>query len=456
MDENLAFAATATGSRATEARERVAELLERTGLGGGPRPAGREPVRRDAAEARRDPRDAPPARAARPRRADHGRRPGEPGRPVVARSPRAAADGAAVVFATDLPRRGRARRVACSCSTRAGRSPRARPTGSRTPSRGRSGRPRSGPRARRPGGPGDAAATWRVWSPGPERRRLGPGSGPSRPERRGDRGRARGGELANAGSGSEARMNALAEARGVTRRFGQMVAVDRRRPAAWSAGEVVGLLGANGAGKTTLIRILLGLLEASDGHRSLLFGSSPSIADAPADRLRAAGPRAVRRPHGRGEPRVRAGVFGSASSGRCRPVAPAPGARLAGRRDLSLGMQRRVAFAAGARAPSGPARPGRAHVRRGSARPRPAVGDDPRGGRRRGRRAGDHAPHGRGRGVRPAHGDGRRPVVAEGTVARDRRRRARRRGRDRRMAARRSNPSSGRGGPPRSSGGPFG
>jgi D-alanine-D-alanine ligase len=37
----------------------------------------------------------------------------------------------------------------------------------------------------------------------------------------------------------------------------------------------VGLLGANGAGKTTLIRMLLGLLPASDGH-VLLFGASPS------------------------------------------------------------------------------------------------------------------------------------------------------------------------------------
>ncbi len=66
----------------------------------------------------------------------------------------------------------------------------------------------------------------------------------------------------------------LASARGVTRAFGRLVAVDKVdldvRP-----GEVVGLLGANGAGKTTLIRILLGLLRPTAG-RVELFGRAPS------------------------------------------------------------------------------------------------------------------------------------------------------------------------------------
>jgi ABC-2 type transport system ATP-binding protein len=70
-------------------------------------------------------------------------------------------------------------------------------------------------------------------------------------------------------------MDILAEARQVSRRFGAFTAVSAadlvvRRE------EVVGLLGANGAGKTTLIRLLLGLLQPSDGIIRL-FGSLPSI-----------------------------------------------------------------------------------------------------------------------------------------------------------------------------------
>ena len=71
-------------------------------------------------------------------------------------------------------------------------------------------------------------------------------------------------------------MDALAEARQVSRRFGGFTAVsavDLRI----ARGEVVGLLGANGAGKTTLIRLLLGPLRPSDGSVRL-FGSAPSIA----------------------------------------------------------------------------------------------------------------------------------------------------------------------------------
>lgn len=57
---------------------------------------------------------------------------------------------------------------------------------------------------------------------------------------------------------------ALAEAHGVTCRFGSVVAVDDVA-LELHRGEVVGLLGANGAGKTTLIRILLGLLRPHGG-----------------------------------------------------------------------------------------------------------------------------------------------------------------------------------------------
>jgi len=71
-------------------------------------------------------------------------------------------------------------------------------------------------------------------------------------------------------------MTALAEARGVTRRFGSFTAVSGVDLAV-SPGEVVGLLGGNGAGKTTLIRMLLGLLRPSDGDIRL-FGGPPGRA----------------------------------------------------------------------------------------------------------------------------------------------------------------------------------
>jgi ABC-2 type transport system ATP-binding protein len=60
----------------------------------------------------------------------------------------------------------------------------------------------------------------------------------------------------------------------VTRRFGDLVAVDAADLAV-EPGEVVGLLGANGAGKTTLIRLILGLIRPSGGHVRL-FGTPPS------------------------------------------------------------------------------------------------------------------------------------------------------------------------------------
>ncbi|HYY80213.1 MAG TPA: ABC transporter ATP-binding protein [Actinomycetes bacterium] len=69
-------------------------------------------------------------------------------------------------------------------------------------------------------------------------------------------------------------MTTLAVARGATKRFGDLVAVDRVDLEV-RTGEVVGLVGANGSGKTTLIRMLLGLLRPDAGELRL-FGEPPS------------------------------------------------------------------------------------------------------------------------------------------------------------------------------------
>jgi ABC-2 type transport system ATP-binding protein/ribosome-dependent ATPase len=67
---------------------------------------------------------------------------------------------------------------------------------------------------------------------------------------------------------------ALAAATGSTKRFGELLAVDRVDLTV-AAGEVVGLIGANGSGKTTLIRMLLGLITPTAGGVRL-FGEPPS------------------------------------------------------------------------------------------------------------------------------------------------------------------------------------
>jgi len=67
------------------------------------------------------------------------------------------------------------------------------------------------------------------------------------------------------------------ETHGLTKRFGEMAAVDGIDLAV-PEGSVFGFLGPNGSGKTTTIRVLLGLINASDGEWQVLGRSMPDMA----------------------------------------------------------------------------------------------------------------------------------------------------------------------------------
>lgn len=155
----------------------------------------------------------------------------------------------------------------------------------------------------------------------------------------------------------------LLELVGVTRRFGHFVASDDVT-FALEEGEVVGLLGANGAGKTTVIRQALGLLTPSGGTVTH-FDESPSrrtrsrIGYVPqglglwADLSVQENLRFVAHAYeatGGGSqdpadhlPRGEAGLAVFDRSGRSAGGGSDPGSLVG---DLSLGRQRRVAFAA--------------------------------------------------------------------------------------------------------------
>src|SRR5438128_12676673 len=64
-------------------------------------------------------------------------------------------------------------------------------------------------------------------------------------------------------------MTHVIETRGLTRRFGERLAVADLTLAV-EAGEVFGFLGPNGAGKTTSLKMLLGLIAPSSGAGTVL------------------------------------------------------------------------------------------------------------------------------------------------------------------------------------------
>ena len=59
------------------------------------------------------------------------------------------------------------------------------------------------------------------------------------------------------------------EAAGLTKRFGEILAVDDLSFTV-DEGRIVGFLGPNGAGKTTTLRMILGLINPTDGHAEVL------------------------------------------------------------------------------------------------------------------------------------------------------------------------------------------
>ena len=63
-------------------------------------------------------------------------------------------------------------------------------------------------------------------------------------------------------------MKAVIEARGLTRKFGHLVAVDHVEFGVYQ-GEVFGFLGPNGAGKTTTVRMLTGVIDPTEGTATI-------------------------------------------------------------------------------------------------------------------------------------------------------------------------------------------
>ena len=67
---------------------------------------------------------------------------------------------------------------------------------------------------------------------------------------------------------------AVIEVRGLTKRFGQVLAVDQMSFDV-ETGTVTGFLGSNGAGKTTTLRMLLGLVRPDAGTATICGRALP-------------------------------------------------------------------------------------------------------------------------------------------------------------------------------------
>jgi ABC-2 type transport system ATP-binding protein len=63
-------------------------------------------------------------------------------------------------------------------------------------------------------------------------------------------------------------MKAVIEAKRLTRKFGNLVAVDHVKFEVYQ-GEIFGFLGPNGAGKTTTVRMLTGVIDPTEGTATI-------------------------------------------------------------------------------------------------------------------------------------------------------------------------------------------
>jgi len=77
--------------------------------------------------------------------------------------------------------------------------------------------------------------------------------------------------------------NAIVSVRGLTKRYGELVAVDDLT-FALMAGTITGFLGRNGAGKSTTLRLLVGLAEPTAGE-ALVFGRRYAELEQPTRRI---------------------------------------------------------------------------------------------------------------------------------------------------------------------------
>jgi ABC-2 type transport system ATP-binding protein len=70
-------------------------------------------------------------------------------------------------------------------------------------------------------------------------------------------------------------METAIEVKGLTRKFGNLVAVDHVEFGVYQ-GEIFGFLGPNGAGKTTIVRMLTGVIHPTEGTATISANVSDS------------------------------------------------------------------------------------------------------------------------------------------------------------------------------------